>query len=275
MATYAIGDLQGCYGALQKLLANIGFNSANDRLWFVGDIVNRGPQSLQCLRYVRDLGERAVVVLGNHDLHLLCAAYGCAPLRKSDTLQAILEAPDRDALLDWLRHRPMLHIEGELLLVHAGLLPQWTAMKAKQLGEEVECELHSSGFRKFLGQMYGNLPDTWSDTLSGYERLRVIVNAMTRMRACTPAGRMEFSHKGEAGNIPDGYLPWFEVPGRASSDHTVIFGHWSALDLKMGVNILGIDTGCVWGGALTAIRLEDRRLFQVRCAGRADRFESS
>ena len=273
MATYAIGDLQGSYDELQALLATIGFNSTNDRLWFVGDIVNRGPQSLQCLRYVRDLGDRAVMVLGNHDLHLLCVAFGCTRSRKSDTLQAVLDAPDRDVLLDWLRHRPMLHVEGGNLLVHAGLLPQWSAIKAQQLGEEVERELRSGGFRKFLRQMYGNLPDTWEEGLTGYERLRAIVNAMTRMRVCTPGGKMEFSHKGEAGNIPDGYLPWFEVPGRLSGDRTVIFGHWSALDLKVGDNLLGLDTGCVWGGTLTAVRLEDRRLFQVPCVGRTGRSE--
>lgn len=266
MATYAIGDLQGSNSSLQKLLADIGFDARRDRLWFVGDLVNRGTESLQCLRFVRSLGDGAVTVLGNHDLHLLCVAEGTARLRNGDTLQPVLDALDREALLDWLRHRPMLHIEGEHVLVHAGLLPQWSVGKAKALAQEVESALRSSGYRDFLAAMYGNQPDCWSEGLKGFDRLRVIVNAMTRMRLCTPGGRMEFSHKGEPANYPAGYLPWFDVPLRKSADSTVICGHWSALGLKVERNLLSLDTGCVWGGALTAVRLEDRTVFQVSCA---------
>ena len=266
MATYAIGDLQGSNSSLQKLLANISFDASRDRLWFVGDQVNRGTESLQCLRFVRSLGDGAVTVLGNHDLHLLCVADGAARLRNGDTLQPVLDAPDREELLDWLRCRPMMHIEGEHVLVHAGLLPQWSVGEAKALAQEVESALRSAGRRNFLAEMYGNRPDCWSEGLKGFDRLRVIVNAMTRMRLCTPGGRMEFSHKGEPANYPAGYLPWFDVPLRKSADRTVICGHWSALGLKVEHNLLSLDTGCLWGGALTAVRLEDRTIFQVSCA---------
>lgn len=266
MATYAIGDLQGSNSSLQKLLADISFDALHDRLWFVGDLVNRGTESLQCLRFVRSLGDGAVTVLGNHDLHLLGVAEGAARMRNGDTLQPVLDAPDREELLDWLRHRPMLHIEGEHVLVHAGLLPQWSVGKANALAQEVESALRSSGRRDFLAAMYGNHPDCWSDGLKGFDRLRVIVNAMTRMRLCTPGGSMEFSHKGEPANHPAGYLPWFDVPLRKSAESTVICGHWSALGLKIEHNLLSLDTGCVWGGALTAVRLEDRTVFQVSCA---------
>jgi len=266
MATYAIGDLQGSNSSLQKLLANISFDAGRDRLWFVGDLVNRGTESLQCLRFVRSLGDGAVTVLGNHDLHLLCVADGAARLRNGDTLQPVLDAPDREELLDWLRCRPMMHIEGEHVLVHAGLLPQWSVGEAKALAQEVESALRGAGRRDFLAAMYGNRPDCWSEGLKGFDRLRVIVNAMTRMRLCTPGGRMEFSHKGEPANYPAGYLPWFDVPLRKSAASTVICGHWSALGLKVEHNLLGLDTGCLWGGALTAVRLEDRTIFQVSCA---------
>jgi bis(5'-nucleosyl)-tetraphosphatase (symmetrical) len=266
MAIYAIGDLQGCNNSLQKLLANIGFDAGRDRLWFVGDLVNRGAESLQCLRFVRGLGDAAISVLGNHDLHLLCLAEGAARSRNGDTLQSVLDAPDREELLDWLRHRPMLHIEGEHVLVHAGLLPQWSAGKAKALAQEVERALRSNGHRGFLAAMYGNQPDCWNENLKGFDRLRVIVNAMTRMRICTPGGRMEFSHKGKPADSPAGYLPWFDVPARKSADSTVICGHWSALGLRVERNLLNIDTGCLWGGALTAVRLEDRKVFQISCA---------
>ena len=273
MATYAIGDLQGSNSSLQKLLADISFDARHDRLWLVGDLVNRGTESLQCLRFVRGLGDGAVTVLGNHDLHLLGVAEGAARMRNGDTLQPVLDAPDREELLDWLRHRPMLHIEGEHVLVHAGLLPQWSVDKANALAQEVESALRSSGRRDFLAAMYGNHPDCWSDGLKGFDRLRVIVNAMTRMRLCTPGGRMEFSHKGEPANHPAGYLPWFDVPLRMSTGSTVICGHWSALGLKVERNLLSLDTGCLWGGALTAVRLEDRRIFQVSCAELAGQAE--
>ncbi len=270
MATYAIGDLQGCFDSLQALLGECGFSPVRDRLWFVGDLVNRGPQSLEVLRFVSSLGDRAVTVFGNHDLHLLMVAEGCAKAHRSDTLQEILDAPDRDHLLGWLRGRKMIHSEGEFTMVHAGLLPSWTLQTALALGAEVEQALRGRGYRTLMASMYGNQPDTWDELLAGYERLRVIINAMTRLRVCTPDGRMELSHKGRVEDIPSGHLPWFAVPGRKSADTTVICGHWSALGLVVQPNLLALDSGCLWGRRLSAVRLEDRRIFQVRCPKLAD-----
>jgi bis(5'-nucleosyl)-tetraphosphatase (symmetrical) len=266
MATYAIGDVQGCFEELTALLERIGFDRNNDLLWFVGDLVNRGPASLATLRFVRDLGERALTILGNHDLHLLALAHGSVKERKDDTLGDVLGAPDRDELLDWLRHRSMLHVEANFVLVHAGLLPQWDIATAKALAGEVEAELRGPQYRELLAQLYGSRPDRWSDGLRGIERLRVIVNAMTRLRFCTAEGAMDFSTKGEIAEAPAGYVPWFDVSGRKSAGRTVICGHWSALGLRMAPNLLALDSGCVWGGKLSAVRLEDRRLYQVPCA---------
>jgi bis(5'-nucleosyl)-tetraphosphatase (symmetrical) len=265
MSIYAIGDIQGCYNELQRLLERIGFDPAHDRLWFVGDLVNRGPGSLEVLRLVKSLGDSAITVLGNHDLHLLAVAEGIGKLHSSDTLDEILNAPDRDELLHWLRHQRLMHAEGDQVLVHAGLLPQWTVQQALALAHEVEDALRSDDYAVFLEKMYGNAPHCWEDDLQGYKRLRVIVNAFTRLRICTPQGEMEFKFKGEVENIPAGYMPWFEVDKRRSADATVIFGHWSALGLKVEPNIIALDTGCLWGGPMTAIRLEDRKLFQVGC----------
>ena len=265
MSIYAIGDIQGCYNELQRLLEQIGFDPAQDQLWFVGDLVNRGPGSLEVLRLVKSLGDRAIIVLGNHDLHLLAVAEGIGKLHSSDTLDAILDAPDRDDLLHWLRHQRLLHAQDGHVLVHAGLLPQWTVAQAQALAREVESALRSDDYAVFLEKMYGNTPHGWDDGLEGYKRLRVIVNAFTRLRICTPQGEMEFKFKGEVENIPEGYLPWFEVKGRRSAEATVIFGHWSALGLKVEPNLIALDTGCLWGGPMTAIRLEDRRLYQVAC----------
>lgn len=266
MATFAIGDVQGCFEELRTLLATIGFDEGEDRLWFVGDLVNRGPASLETLRFVRDLGKRCITVLGNHDLHLLALAHGYARRREDDTLDEILAAPDREELLGWLQGQPMIHAESGYVLVHAGLLPQWDVPKAKALAAEVEATLRGPGHREFLAQLYGSRPEYWSDDLQGIDRLRVIVNAMTRIRFCTPDGVMEFQSKGETVNAPAGYLPWFEVPGRKSASDTVICGHWSALGLRTTPNLLALDSGCVWGGRLTAIRLEDRRVYGVPCA---------
>jgi bis(5'-nucleosyl)-tetraphosphatase (symmetrical) len=266
MATYAIGDLQGSFGPLERLLDKVGFDSARDRLWFTGDLVNRGSESVECLRFVRGLGDVAVTVLGNHDLHLLVVSEGLAKLRGSDTLHELLDAPDRADLLTWLRSRPMLHREGDFAMVHAGLLPQWPVDKAAALAREVENALQAVNYRDFFAAMYGNEPAEWHDDLQGFDRLRVIVNAMTRMRLCSAEGKMEFKHKGEPVNFPAGFMPWFDVPGRRSADHTLICGHWSALDLKITPNLLSLDTGCVWGRALTAVRLEDRAVFEVSCA---------
>ncbi len=266
MATYAIGDVQGCMSELQGLLGACAFDADRDRLWFVGDLVNRGPASLEVLRYVMGLGERATVVLGNHDLHLLCVAEGFARPRADDTLESVLQATDRSELLGWLRARPLMHARPGLVLVHAGLLPQWTVPRALELAREVEEALQGPGYREFLATLYGSEPSAWNDTLTGADRTRVIVNAMTRMRFCTDTGRMEFRAKGSLDATPAGYRAWFDVPGRRSAGVTVICGHWSALGLRIESGIVTLDTGCVWGGALSAVRLEDRRLFQVPCA---------
>lgn len=265
MATYAIGDIQGCYNELQRLLDRLAFDPANDRLWLVGDLVNRGPGSLEVLRLVKSLGESAITVLGNHDLHLLAVAAGVAELHRSDTLDAILQAPDREELLHWLRQQRLVHAEGDYVLVHAGLLPQWSVAQAAGLAHEVEQALRGDDYVTFLSRMYGNQPHGWSDDLTGYKRLRVIVNAFTRTRILTPQGEMEFRFKGELPNIPAGYFPWFDLPQRASRAATVIFGHWSALGLLLRDDVIALDTGCLWGGPMTALRLEDRQLFQESC----------
>lgn len=270
MATYAIGDLQGCFDSLQNLLGEIGFSAGRDRLWFVGDLVNRGPHSLQTLHFVKGLGDHAITVLGNHDLHLLMVAEGRARRHKSDTLDALLEAPDRKELLAWLRGLPLMHAEGEYAMVHAGLLPDWSVEKALNLGHEVEEALRGRDYGGLMAHMYGNRPDRWDDALSGYDRLRVIINAMTRLRICTADGRMEFGHKGSLEDIPQGYMPWFAVPNRKSAKTTVICGHWSALGLLAQRNLLALDSGCLWGRHLSAVRLEDRRVFQVPCPKWAD-----
>jgi bis(5'-nucleosyl)-tetraphosphatase (symmetrical) len=266
MSTYVIGDIQGCFGSLQSLLDSFPFDPDRDRLWLVGDLVNRGPDSLATLRFVRDLGERAVCVLGNHDLHLLSVAAGCSKLRDDDTLEEVLQARDRDELIDWLRHRPMMHLEGKYAMVHAGLLPQWSVDTALGLAHEVENALRASDYERLLSNMYGNQPDRWDVTLTGFARLRVIVNAMTRMRVCSADGRMDLRFKGEPGDAPRGMLPWFDVPGRASRATPVIFGHWSALGLLLRPDVIGLDTGCLWGRQLSALRLDDARLFQTACA---------
>lgn len=263
MATYAIGDVQGCYDELQALLARIAFNAARDRLWFVGDLVNRGPKSLEVLRFVRSLGDGvAVTVLGNHDLHLLCLAEGLAKPREDDTLRAVLTAPDAPDLVAWLRGRPLMHREGGHAMVHAGLLPQWSIEKALGLAAEVEAALRAPGYREFLAELYGSKPARWSEALEGWDRLRVIVNAMTRMRFCSPEGVMDFHVKSD--KAPAGYLPWFEVrPPR--DEPKIVCGHWSALGLKLTARVSALDAGCVWGGSLAALRLEDGTLVQLPC----------
>jgi bis(5'-nucleosyl)-tetraphosphatase (symmetrical) len=265
MTTYAIGDIQGCYNELQQLLEQIRFDPVQDKLWLVGDLVNRGPDSLQVLRLIKSLGESAITVLGNHDLHLLAVAAGEAELHRSDTLDDVLNAPDRDELLTWLRQQRLLYAENGYVLVHAGLLPQWSVKQAVALAQEVETVLRSDDYATFFEHMYGNTPRGWRDDLCGYKRLRVITNAFTRMRICTAQGEMEFKFKGEVEKIPAGYLPWFDMPKRKSHDATVIFGHWSALGLKVMPNVIALDTGCLWGGPMTAIRLDDRKIFQVSC----------
>jgi len=265
MATYAVGDIQGCGLELQQLLDHMHFDPMQDKLWLVGDLVNRGPDSLQVLRLIKSLGDSAITVLGNHDLHLLAVAAGTAELHHTDTLDEVLNAPDRDELLFWLRQQRILHAENGHVLVHAGLLPQWSVEQAAVLAGEVEAALRGDDYATFLARMYGNAPHGWDDGLVGHKRLRVIVNAFTRMRICTPQGEMEFRFKGEVEHIPPGYVPWYEAPGRNSRDATIIFGHWSALGLKVEPRVIALDTGCLWGGPMTAIRLEDRTLFRVPC----------
>lgn len=266
MTIYAVGDVQGCYSELVQLLEKIAFDPVKDRLWLVGDLVNRGPDSLRVLRLVKSLGDSAVTVLGNHDLHLLAVAAGVAELHRSDTLDELLDAPDRDELLGWLRQQRMIYVEGEFVLLHAGLIPDWTVRQAAALAGEVEAALRGEDYVEFLAHMYGNQPSSWDDALSGYKRLRVITNALTRMRICNIHGEMEFKFKAELQDIPQGYYPWFELPERASDQATVVFGHWSALGLLIRNNAIALDTGCLWGGPLTAMRLPDRKIFQVPCA---------
>jgi bis(5'-nucleosyl)-tetraphosphatase (symmetrical) len=271
MKTYAIGDLQGCVHEAQVLLNRIAEDAGGAAaIVFVGDLVNRGPASLDALRRVHALCEASEgsieALLGNHDLHLLAVACGAQPLSKSDTFDEILAAPDRDRLMDWLRRRPLAKMVGQHLLVHAGVFPGWSAQQAIALAAEVEAVLRGPGWVAFLGQMYGNQPDRWDDSLTGIARLRCIVNALTRMRFCTPDGVMEFGQK-ESGGAAEGsnLLPWFDLPGRRTADVTVVFGHWSALGLLLRDNVVGLDSGCVWGGQLSAVCLDDRSLLQVDC----------
>ncbi|HEX7985230.1 MAG TPA: symmetrical bis(5'-nucleosyl)-tetraphosphatase [Duganella sp.] len=277
MKTYVIGDLQGCHEQALSMLERIRAHAAADgvaepAILFAGDLINRGPDSLATLRHVRKLamasGGLIDSVLGNHDLHLLAVAYGIRPEHKADTLADILHAPDRDELIDWVRRRPLaIQTQGHVL-VHAGLLPQWSADQAMALAGEVQEMLRGPDetFADFLAEMYGNLPDQWSDELQGADRLRCIINAMTRLRFCTADGVMDFKMK-ESGKAEEGsgLMPWFEVPGRRSARDTVVFGHWSALGLTLKPNLIGLDSGCVWGGQLSAVCLEDRGLLQVQC----------
>jgi bis(5'-nucleosyl)-tetraphosphatase (symmetrical) len=271
MKTYAIGDLQGCIHEAQVLLNRIAEDAGGPAaIMFVGDLVNRGPASLEALRRVKALCEasegRIEALLGNHDLHLLAVSCGAQQASKSDTFDEILAAPDRDSLMDWLRRRPLARLVAGHLLVHAGVFPQWSAEQAIALAAEVEAVLRGPDWIAFLGQMYGNQPDRWDDGLEGIARLRCIVNAFTRMRFCTPEGVMEFGQK-ESGNAPagSGLLPWFDLPGRRTAAVTVVFGHWSSLGLLLRANVVGLDSGCVWGGQLSAVCLDDRSLLQVDC----------
>lgn len=263
MATYAIGDIQGCYHAFSALLEKLAFDPQRDKLWLVGDVVNRGTGSLQVLRWCYQHRESIRMVLGNHDLHTLVVAHAIKSPHRSDTLQALLDAPDSQVLLDWLRHQPLMWAENGYAMVHAGLLPQWTLAKAQSLAREVESVLQGPDYLAFLRHMYGNQPAMWDDGVTGYDRLRIITNAFTRLRICTPKGEMEFNFKGELEDVPAGYLPWFDVPNRLSSGSTIVCGHWSALGLRVRTDICALDTGCLWGGALTAMRLEDRAIYQV------------
>jgi bis(5'-nucleosyl)-tetraphosphatase (symmetrical) len=260
---WVIGDVQGCNEPLQRLLAHPEVASdPTARFWFAGDLVNRGPNSLGTLRTIIALGNRATVILGNHDLHLLAVAAGVRKPGKSDTLNDILDAPDSRQLIDWVRTCPLAHVEHNHLLVHAGVLAKWSVEKTVQLASEVQQALRGPQWQTMLSNIFGNEPTLWKDKYDGYKRLRVIVNALTRMRMCTPDGHMEFGHKGPPGNEPD-LLPWFDVPGRATRSATVVFGHWSTLGLMVRPDAVCLDTGCVWGRHLTAMRLHDHRIIQV------------
>jgi bis(5'-nucleosyl)-tetraphosphatase (symmetrical) len=268
MTTYAIGDIQGCFSALEKLLVQIKFDAGKDTLWFTGDIVNRGPQSLEALRFVKSLGDKHKVVLGNHDLHLLAIVYGDHEQRAGDTLDAILTAPDSDALLDWLRRCPLLVYDEATgyVMTHAGLAPAWNIKQAQQLAHEVEIVLRGDAPGDFLKNMYGNQPDIWDNRLQGKDRLRCIVNYFTRMRLCHIDGRLDFSYKGTLESKPQDLVPWFDVKNRVNAKDKIIFGHWAALGGKVDVpNVYALDTGCVWGNCLTAMRLGDGKLFTVDC----------
>lgn len=263
MATYAIGDIQGCYHAFQALLERLGFDASRDRLWLVGDLINRGSGSLEVLRWCYQHRHALTVVLGNHDLHALVVAAGVVNAHRGDTLGELLAAEDCHQLLHWLRNQKLMHQEGDYLMVHAGLLPQWTVNQALDYAAEVERVLQGDDYLDFFKHMYGNLPDHWHKDLRGMDRLRVITNAATRLRICSALGQMEFKFKGELQDIPAGFMPWFDVPHRATKDTQVIFGHWSALGLQQRNNIYALDTGCLWGGKLSAMNLETKGITQV------------
>jgi bis(5'-nucleosyl)-tetraphosphatase (symmetrical) len=265
MSTYAIGDIQGCYNYLEKLLEQINFDPQKDILWFTGDLVNRGPQSLETLRFVKQLGSKHHMVLGNHDLHLLAVAHGAHDGWKEDTLSAILTAPDRDELIHWLLHQPLLHHDEKtgFTMIHAGLAANWDLATAKRLAKEVESILQSSSTTDFFRHMYGDFPDQWNESLAGFDRMRCITNFFTRARFCHADGRLELKNKGTSAN---NLMPWFRVPNRTNTNLKIIFGHWAALGgVTNTPHVYALDTGCIWGYALTAMRLEDEKRFSVSC----------
>ncbi len=265
MSWYAVGDVQGCASQLQALIDQVTRVDSDPRWFFVGDLVNRGPRSLDTLRMIYAMGERADCVLGNHDLHLLAVAHGSRRSGRSDTIEQILQAPDCKILLDWLRCRPLARTLDGYLLVHAGLLPQWSVAQTLLLAAEVEGVLRGPDWIDFLQSMYGDGPDQWDDDLDGIQRWRCIVNVLTRIRYCRPNGSMVLKATDADQAASKGYLPWFDLPDRRSADATVVFGHWSARGLMLQSNLIGLDSGCIWGGKLSAVRLSDRSLFQVDC----------
>ena len=274
MATYVIGDIQGCFDELQELVDYISFNPKKDQLWFVGDLINRGPKSLETLRWVKSLGDSAATVLGNHDLHLLAAHAGARDIRTTSSLYNVLQAKDVDDLVNWLRRQPLIRYNKSLkfAMVHAGLAPQWAIKDALHYAEEVEKILRSKKYKEFLFNMYGDHPNQWDGRLKGWNRLRTITNFMTRVRYCTNAGVMSFTDKGPPGTQSARMKPWYEVPSRKSQDTTIVFGHWSTLGYKHKSNIIATDTGCLWGGALTAIKVESESLtiYQLECEAKRE-----
>ncbi len=266
MSTYAIGDIQGCYRTLKRLLRRIRFDPGADRLWLTGDLVNRGPRSLQVLRWVREQGERVVTVLGNHDLHLIARALGTRAPKSRDTMDDILGAPDREELILWLRGRPLLHREGAFVLVHAGLLPPWTLERAGQLAREVEGALADPEADRLLQALQAGRPPAWREDLDTEDRWRVAVQSFTRLRACRDDGRVCEGFTGPPQRAPEGCHPWFELRNDHSAGVTVVCGHWATLGLRIEPGVMALDTGCVWGGELTAVRLEDGEIFQEALA---------
>ena len=256
MAIYAIGDIQGCFDQLQRLLDKIDFNCAMDQLWFAGDLVNRGPDSLETLRFIKGLGDSAICVLGNHDLHLLAVSKKPRKTVQDDSLREILNASDCDELLHWIRHLPLIHRTKNFCLIHAGLPPQWDVEQASRAAREVEEILVSDDYEILLKEMYGDSPNQWSDTLEGWNRIRLIINCFTRLRYCDHEGKLDLSCKATPGNQPNNLLPWFNIENRRSRSTCIIFGHWSALGFYAGYNCYCIDSGCIWGGQLTALRLD-------------------
>ena len=269
MSIYAIGDIQGCFDELTALVEKISFNPTSDKLWFVGDLVNRGPKSLETLRWVKSLGEHASTVIGNHDLHLLAAHAKVKPVSESSSLAPILQASDTDELLDWLRHRPLIHYDSDLniAMIHAGLVPQWSIENALACAKEVEDILCSDNYIDFLKNMYGDAPSSWNDSLSGWDRLRVITNSFTRLRYCSQHGVMSLMDKGPIGTQSPGMVPWYEINSRKSKNTKIVFGHWSTLGYLEKNNVVATDTGCLWGGSLTAVRIGETpaRKFQIKC----------
>lgn len=268
MALYLIGDVQGCDEALVRLLQRIDYSPSRDTLYMLGDLVNRGPHNVQVMRRLIEFGSSAKCILGNHDLHVLAVALGARKLNISDTIQDILNAPDRDALLNWLRHQHLaLHV-GNVLMVHAGVLPQWSTDETIALAGEVESILRGNALADFIAHMYGGMPNQWDDGLRGHDRLRVIVNALTRMRYCNAQGAMDFFYKKAPENAPDGLVPWFDLPNRLTQQTVIAFGHWSTLQLPVRPDIVCLDDGCLWGGCLTALKLDDVRMKDARLAER-------
>lgn len=265
MATYVVGDIQGCFEPLQRLLELANFDATQDKIWFAGDLVNRGPNNLDVLRFIKNLGNQAVVVLGNHDLHLLAVANGARLLNRKDTLQDILNAPDREELLHWLRHRPLLHKEGKYVLSHAGVPQIWSANEAKTYANEVETVLQSDSYIEFLHNMYGDKPKRWKDSLTSWKRLRIITNYLTRMRLVNKEGRLDYDFKGPNDVPALGMWPWFSFTRKPEDeDVTFLFGHWATLEGNTGKNnFIALDTGCVWGGSLTMLRIDDHELLSV------------
>jgi bis(5'-nucleosyl)-tetraphosphatase (symmetrical) len=270
MPVYAIGDIQGCYDPFRRLLDKLDFDPQRDRLWLTGDLVNRGPKSLKTLRFVRELGDAAITVLGNHDLHLIAVANGIGDAQeRKGSLAKVLRADDCDELIDWLRMRPLAHFNRSLntLMVHAGLHPRWTVKKALARAAEVEAVLRGGDYRRFLPNLYGNSPSRWSGKLTGNKRLRFIVNCLTRIRMIYGNGRLDFEHKGPPEDAAKGLIPWFDAPDARWRGTRVVFGHWSAIGLIVKPELIGIDTGCVWNRELTAVHLARRaRIVQVECA---------